>query len=247
MVFDWFFKLFRKKRKGIKRMAKKEGRRRLKRIVKIGKKKRVEKKRVLVSGLMTKKIISVSPYLNLEKVVEIFQTNKISGAPVLDKNFFIGEISKTDILNLVKKDSMEEIDEKDKVILRKTLVSELMKKPICIREDKDVEEAKMKMEKYNIKRLLVLDKKKRLVGIITRTDIMKWAPKQEIKDTISTKIDEMLKILEEGQIETSRLSKRLETPENLVEEWAKILEEHGLVEINYPAIGGPIIKLKKQA
>ena len=243
MVLDWLFKFFKKKKAKKERKVKKKAK--IKRIVKIKKKVKFEKKKTLVSELMTRNIISVDPYLTLDKVVEIFQTNKISGAPVLDKGFFIGEISKTDILNLINKKSLEEIEEKDKEILQKTIVADLMKKPICIREDRSVEEAKKKMEKYNIKRLLVLDKKNRLVGIITRTDLLKWAPKQEIKDTISTKIDEMIKILEDGPIECKKLSKILNTPENLVESWAKILEEYGLVEISYPAIGSPIVKLKK--
>jgi CBS domain-containing protein len=244
MVFDWFFKLFRRKRKEKRRKPKIKPKK-VRRMVKIKRRLKPEKRKTLVSELMTRNIISVSPYSTLEEVVEIFKSNKISGAPVLDKNFFIGEISKTDILNLVKKNSLEEIDEKDREILKKTLVADIMKKPICIHEDKTVEEAKRKMEKYNIKRLLVLDKKNRLVGIITRTDLLKWAPKQEIKDTVSTKIDEMIKILEDGPIETKKLSKILNTPENLVESWAKILEEHGMVEISYPAIGSPVIKLKK--
>jgi CBS domain-containing protein len=249
MIFDWFFKLFRKKRKKTEKVKIRKGPKvkpkRVRRIVKIKRRLKPEKKKTLVSELMTRNIISVNPYSTLEEVVEIFKTNKISGAPVLDKNFFIGEISKTDILNFVKKNSLEEIDEKDREILKKTFVADLMKKPICIHEDRSVEEAKKKMEKYNIKRLLVLDKKDRLVGIITRTDLLKWAPKEEIKDTVSTKIDEMIKILEDGPIEIKKLSKILNTPENLVESWAKILEEHGMVEISYPAIGSPVIKLKK--
>lgn len=243
-MLEWLFKIFKKKKpKVIRKKAK--FRKKIKRIVKIGRKLRPEKKKVLVSDLMTRNIISVAPDQSLDQVVEIFGKNKISGAPVLDKGFFIGEISKTDILNFVKKSSLEEIDEEDKKILKEKIVAELMKKPICIREDATVEKARKKMEKYNIKRLLVLDKKKRLVGIITRTDLLKWAPKQEIKDTIATKIDEMLKILEDGPIEIRKLSKLLNTPENLVENWAKILEEHGLVEISYPAIGSPIVKMKK--
>jgi CBS domain-containing protein len=247
MVFDWFFKFFKKKRGKERKMRKKPKikPKKVRRIVKIKRRLKPEKKKTLVSELMTRNIISVSPYSTLEEVVEIFKSNKISGAPVLDKNFFIGEISKTDILNLVKKNSLEEIDEKDREILKKTFVADIMKKPICIHEDRSVEEAKKKMEKHNIKRLLVLDKKNRLVGIITRTDLLKWAPKQEIKDTVSTKIDEMIKILEDGPIEIKKLSKILNTPENLVESWAKILEEHGMVEISYPAIGSPVIKLKK--
>lgn len=217
----------------------------MRKAVKIKQKVKAEKKKVLVSDLMTRNIISVDPYMNLEKVVEIFKKNKISGAPVLDKGFFIAEISKTDILNLLNKNSLEEIDEKDREILKNTLVADLMKKPICIREDRSIEEAKKKMEKHKIKRLLVVDSWNRLVGIITRTDLMKWAPKEEIKETVSTKIDEMIKILEDGPAECKKLSELLNTSESLVESWAKILEEHGLVEITYPAIGSPIVKLKK--
>ncbi|MEM5853559.1 MAG: CBS domain-containing protein [Candidatus Aenigmatarchaeota archaeon] len=237
------FKIFRKKR--IKVLKKKVPAKKIRRIVKIRRKLKPEKRKILVSDLMTRNIISVTPYQSLDEVVRIFQTNKISGAPVLDKDFFIGEISKTDILNFIKKGSLEEIDEKDRKVLSEKIVAEFMKKPICIREDATLESAKKKMEKYNIKRLLVLDKKKRLVGIITKSDLLKWAPKQEIKDRIATKIDEMIKVLEEGPMEARKLSKILNTPENLIESWAKTLEEYGLVEISYPAIGSPVIKLKK--
>jgi len=245
-MLDWLFRLFRKRKLEAKKMEKRKTTKKIKRIVKIKKKVKPEKEKILVSDAMTRKIISVTPYQNLEEVAEIFKKNKISGAPVLDKKFFIGEISKTDILKLIKKNSLEEIDEKDRELLRKIIVASVMKKPICISENASLEAAKKKMEKYNIKRLLVLDKKKRLVGIITRTDLLKWAPKQEIKDTISTKIDEMLKILEEAPTTSKKLSKILNIPENLIESWAKTLEEYGLVEINYPAIGSPVIKLKKQ-
>ncbi|MEM5869810.1 MAG: CBS domain-containing protein [Candidatus Aenigmatarchaeota archaeon] len=241
-----FLKIFKKKMKKKKIKAGKKKVKKIRRIVKIKRKLKPGKKKIIVSELMTKNIISVSPYMSLCEVLEIFKEKKISGAPVLDKGFFIGEISKTDILKIINKGSLEEIEDKDREVLKKIIVADVMKKPICIREDKSVEEAKKKMEKYNIKRLLVLDKKGRLVGIITRTDLLKWAPKQEIKETISTKIDEMLKILEEGPIELQKLSKLLSTPENLVENWAKILEEHDIVEINYPAIGSPVVKMKKQ-
>ncbi|MEM7826406.1 MAG: CBS domain-containing protein, partial [Candidatus Aenigmatarchaeota archaeon] len=90
MVLDWLFKFFKKKKAKKERKVKKKAK--IKRIVKIKKKVKFEKKKTLVSELMTRNIISVDPYLTLDKVVEIFQTNKISGAPVLDKGFFIGEI-----------------------------------------------------------------------------------------------------------------------------------------------------------
>ena len=52
---------------------------------------------------MTKPIIYLDPLFTLEKAVNVFLTNKISGAPVIDRKILVGEISRTDILNLVGK------------------------------------------------------------------------------------------------------------------------------------------------
>jgi len=45
-----------------------------------------------------------------------------------------------------------------------------MKKQICTFENESVEKVKDMMNKFKIRRSSVIDKKKRLVGIITRTD-----------------------------------------------------------------------------
>lgn len=243
MAKSWLPTLFKKKKKRVVTVPRKRAK--LKRIAKLNKAKtKAEKKKLLVSDLMTRKIISVSPSTTLDKVVEIFLSNNISGAPVLDNDFFVGEISKTDILRLVKKTNLDELTEGDDVILKKNSVEGFMKTPICIRDNRTVEEAKRKMEKNNINRLLVLDKKNQLAGVISRTDLLKAASKEKIKGNVSTKIDEMLRLVEKNPTDFSKLSKILKVPENAIEEWAKILEEHGLVEISYPAIGSPVLKQK---
>lgn len=64
----------------------------VKRYVRIRKRKRKmeEKRESLVSDVMTRAIISVSASASMEKVAQIFLINKISGAPVLDGEFFVG-------------------------------------------------------------------------------------------------------------------------------------------------------------
>ncbi|HDH91505.1 MAG TPA: hypothetical protein ENF38_00975 [Candidatus Aenigmarchaeota archaeon] len=55
----------------------------------------------------------------------------------------------------------------------------------------------------------------------------------------------MLKIIEkEGKISMAELSKRMELSQELIESWAKILEDHDLIEISYPTVGSPILKIK---
>ena len=250
-MFSWLKRIFRlrvkKESKNIKvvKKTKRSSKPKLKPRIKLKRKKNVEKKVLLVSDLMTRNIIPVYSTQSLEEVAKLFIEKNISGAPVLDKNLFVGEISKTDILQIVEKQELSQLTKEDFEKLKKIMVYEVMKKPICILDSETVEKAKKMMDKFKIRRLLVIDKKKRLVGIITRTDLLKGESKEKIKEKLYTKIDDMLKMLENESLDISTISKRLNVPENLVEEWAKILEESGLIEINYRAIGSPILKFKK--
>jgi len=249
-MLEWLRRIFRKKRETKKgKIGKKVKRKRikpkLKPKIKLKKKKLEEKKTLLVSDLMTRRVIPVYSNQNLKEVANLLIEKNISGAPVLEKNLFVGEISKTDILNLVGKQDLTQLTKEDYEKLEKVKVYEVMKKPICILESETVEKAKKMMDKFKIRRLLVIDKKKRLVGIITRTDLLKGESKEKIKEKLYTKIDEMVSMIEKESLDISTISKKLNVPENLVEEWAKILEESGLIEINYRAIGSPILKFKK--
>jgi len=244
MVFEWLKSIFKRKtEEPVKPVVMR--RKRIRRLVKLGRVRRVEKRKVLVSELMTRKIISVSPSSTLDKVADLFLSKNISGAPVLDRKFFIGEISKTDILNLLKRDTLEGLAEDERSMLARIKVNDVMKKPICIYQNETIEEAEKKMAKFKIKRLLVLDKRKNLVGIITRTDLIRGKSKEEIKQMVFTKVDEMVALLEkEGKKTFKELSNRLSVPESLIENWCKVLEEHGLVEVEYPVVGNPSVKLK---
>jgi|GEM_PF-7013315 len=51
-------------------------------------------------------------------------------------------------------------------------------------------------------------------------------------------------VMEKGTIKVPEAAKKLGVTDDQVEEWAGILEEHGLIEIHYPAVGRPILKKK---
>ena len=178
--------------------------------------------------------------------MKTLRKHKISGVPVFRRKKFVGEISKTDILKIVGKTSLEEIGRNDLKILEKIKVSKVMKKPICVKENELLENAIKKMEKHGISRLFVLDKKRSLIGIITKTDLMKSLSKRKIQEKISTKIDELLELLEKGCGDMGELARKLGVSEELVENWVKTLEEFELVEVKYPVVGKPIVCLKKK-
>jgi DNA-binding transcriptional ArsR family regulator len=65
-------------------------------------------------------------------------------------------------------------------------------------------------------------------------------------DMIETDIDKMMNILETNKsVSIGELSKQLNVKVELIENWAKILEEHDLVEIEYPIIGLPKLRKKE--
>jgi hypothetical protein len=60
------------------------------------------------------------------------------------------------------------------------------------------------------------------------------------KESVKTPIDDLYNaIMALGKLRVDLAAKQFNVPENRVEEWAKILEENGLIEIHYPAIGKP--------
>jgi hypothetical protein len=81
----------------------------------------------------------------------------------------------------------------------------------------------------------------------------KKLPEQEInamafadrQKRIETPLDELLElVMKRGTVKISEAAKAFRVKESQLEEWARLLEEHELIEIHYPTIGKPILKKK---
>jgi len=129
----------------------------------------------------------------------------------------------------------------------------MTKNPIVISEREKITDASDMMSKHDVEILPVVDDKKNLVGIITREDIIRgmtnefFAKSIEAGGTlIETNIDKLIEIVENrGSVTFIELSKELGITQAQVEEWATILEERGIVQIEYPPIGIPRVRRKK--
>jgi CBS domain-containing protein len=151
---------------------------------------------MLVKDLMNRKIIYCYENDNLYTVIKKLLKYNISGMPVIDKSKKLkGIISITDIIDfLSKKIIKREIKkslwefslfifnhffersflEKIKINLLEEKVKNIMKRDvITIEENKTVGEAIEIMKKYDISRLIVIRNSK-VVGIITKTDILRY-------------------------------------------------------------------------
>ena len=58
-----------------------------------------------------------------------------------------------------------------------------------------------------------------------------------------TEIDALYRyVSQKGKVRIDDSARRFKVPQGVIQEWAKILEEHKLIAIHYPAFGSPVLK-----
>ena len=63
---------------------------------------------------------------------------------------------------------------------------------------------------------------------------------------VTTNIDKLFRhVKEKGKLRVSDAAKLFDVKDEKIEEWGKILEDHDMIELHYPAIGKPILKVRK--
>lgn len=138
---------------------------------------------MLVQDVMTKDTITVTKYEPIMHVADILSGRNISGLPVVDKEKkVLGIITQADILSMIGVGREHTFKDLLKVMLgeklpeqrRGDIVGDVMTvNVITIKPDANIAEAVRTMDDKKIRRLLVVDDKKTLLGIITRADILK--------------------------------------------------------------------------
>jgi CBS domain-containing protein len=143
--------------------------------------------------------VNVVKFKSTDKIVDVAQVlrnNKISGAPVVnDENHVVGILSEGDIMRMLEihspkinlilpapldlielpvkmKHEMDEIAE-DMERASSVLIGDIMtKKVVTISKDAQISDAAELMDSHHIKRLPVVDENHKLIGIVTRGDII---------------------------------------------------------------------------
>ncbi|HXX80412.1 MAG TPA: CBS domain-containing protein [Thermodesulfovibrionales bacterium] len=138
---------------------------------------------ISVNKVMTKDTISIHTRADIHEAARLLSEHRISGLPVVDEEgVVLGVVTEADIL------SMTGIKEGHtfKDILRHLLgeplpgrrrgnsVGEIMSSPaITTRPDADIRDVAKVLDEKRIKRLPVVDEKNRLIGVISRADIVR--------------------------------------------------------------------------
>ena len=129
---------------------------------------------MLIKKWMSSPVTTVNVDTSLIDTSNLFRQKVISMLPVLDEGKMVGIVTDGDI----KKASPSEATSLDiyelMSLLRKIKIKKVMSRPVfSITEDRTVEEAARTMLLKNISGMPVIDKKGRLTGIITKSDIFR--------------------------------------------------------------------------
>lgn len=150
-----------------------------------------------VRDIMTKNAIYTGTNESLDSVLVKLSSNGISGCPVVTNGKIVGIITESDIVSLIdvhssikksdmidlivaslKSDSFDSLKGKMKDLSKKRVGRFMNKKVVTIMPEQDIYEAAKLINKHNVNRLPVVDKTKKLKGVISRADIIKALAKE---------------------------------------------------------------------
>jgi CBS domain-containing protein len=139
-----------------------------------------------VKEIMTKNVTGISADANAQEALSLLEKKQISGLPVVDSgDKLVGMFTEKDILSYILPSYIDKVgkfiyEENPKSTKRKFAelskmkVSQLMRKEVVtIGEDTTLCEVARVMLTQKARRLPVLDKTGRMVGIVARCDVLK--------------------------------------------------------------------------
>ncbi len=140
--------------------------------------------KITVRRTMTMEVVSVKPDTDIRVAADLLTRHRISGMPVVDdEDRVIGVIGEADILamaGLKREHGFKDILRHmlgEPVPVRKrsgNTVGEVMSSPpITARPDDDIKDIATILDERRIKRLPVVDEEGKLIGVISRADIIR--------------------------------------------------------------------------
>lgn len=163
----------------------------------------------LIRDIMTKRVITVTPFQSVDYAIQKMQRHKVGGLPVLKNRRLVGIITSRDL--------------RDQNPNR--LVCDVMTKEVMAgREDMSILEVLVLMRKNKIERLPIIDNThNKLVGLITKRDILSKLNDKEfslVEQLIEETEDKILNPLSVISGATHLLEKELK-PENIQQEYVQ--------------------------
>jgi CBS domain-containing protein len=133
-----------------------------------------------VGDVMTTKVLAVAPDTDFRKIATTFRENRVSACPVVnDAGQVLGVVSEADLLHKAAETDFPagpirlqwKLSEKSKATA--VTADQLMTSPaVTIHADAPVTAAARAMQDRSLKRLPVVDEGDKLIGIVSRVDVL---------------------------------------------------------------------------
>lgn len=141
-------------------------------------------RRIMVRDVMTQNVIKVGEDADINEVTALLSENRISGLPVVDgQDRVIGVITEADVLSMAGMKKEHSFRDILKYILGEPLpapgsggkrIKDAMSSPaITTGPESDIRDVALIIDEKRIKRLPVVDEQGRLIGLISRADIVR--------------------------------------------------------------------------
>lgn len=131
-----------------------------------------------VEGIMTKKVVTCDPTINILEVRDLIGKHRINRVVVVDENRPIGILTYKDIVNFL-------ISNKSSQSLEEIPTEEVMCKDlITIRLNESISNASETMINKNISSLIVVDEEGDLKGILTKADLSSYLASRGVRNRV---------------------------------------------------------------
>lgn len=122
--------------------------------------------------IMTKDVITIRPHDTLDQVIQILVNKNITGVPVVNEDDTLaGIITEKDILRyMLDQDAIRRIT--DSNLCEHTVYHAMTANVITFDEDAPLEKVCECLVTHNFRRVPIVDKSGKIVGIISRRDII---------------------------------------------------------------------------
>jgi len=127
-----------------------------------------------VKDLMSTNVISIPPKKTVEKALKTLRENNIHHLPIIKDDELVGIVTERDLLQVIGYwVGTEEESERDRDTLEIKVKKIMKKEVITCSPELSIKEAAELMLQHKIGSLVVLDDNKKVIGIITVTDMLK--------------------------------------------------------------------------
>jgi CBS domain-containing protein len=138
-------------------------------------------RRRTVADVMTARVHVAGPLTPFKLLVRLIEENRVSAIPIVDLNGFpIGIVSESDLLLKERRHELAETDllhlrrrQKERAKAEGLVASDLMTTPpITVSSTTGLTLAARLMQVRNVRRLIVVDERGRIAGVVSRSDLL---------------------------------------------------------------------------